>query len=68
MKAVAAKGLDSAGGEYDTLLGKIKSAWRRDNGRVRLSFVIPEGVTAEFRAPGIEKELTGGCWEFTLNI
>ena len=62
------KGLDSAEGEYDTLLGKIKVAWRRDNGKVRLSVVIPDGVTAEFKAPGIEKELTGGCWEFTLDI
>lgn len=58
--------LDSASGEYFTPAGVITVGWRRDNGRIKLSASVPEGLTAELKVPGIERVLTGGRWEFTI--
>ena len=58
--------LENAEGEYQTPLGKLSVAWRRDNGRIKLTLNIPDGLTAELRVPGLERKLTGGVWAFTI--
>ena len=54
-----------AKGWYDTPYGRIESGWKREGGKVRYEFTIPEGCSATLRIPGIpEQELTAGKYTF----
>ena len=41
--------LPSAGGAYDTALGRISVEWTREGGRIRLRVGLPDGLTVPLR-------------------
>jgi hypothetical protein len=53
-------GLESAGASYDSVLGAIRSAWRRQGGRIRFEIEIPAGAQAVVRLPARLADLREG--------
>ena len=53
-----------AGCEYQSVYGKVKSGWERQNGKTMYKIVIPANTTAKVILPGGEKTLTAGEYEF----
>lgn len=43
--------LNSCKGEYESIRGKIKSAWKKENGRLILDITVPGNATAEVHVP-----------------
>lgn len=50
--------------EYQSVYGKVKSGWERQNGKTAYKIVIPANTTAKVILPGGEKTLTAGEYEF----
>ncbi|WP_213981027.1 family 78 glycoside hydrolase catalytic domain [Sphingomonas sp. dw_22] len=44
-------GLESAAASYDSVLGPIRSAWRRQGGAIRFEIEVPAGAQAAVRLP-----------------
>jgi len=57
--------LKDAEATIETSYGTIRSAWKRDGGKIGYDFSVPEGTTAELVLPG-EKPLvlTAGSYHF----
>ena len=53
--------------EYQSAYGKVKSGWKRENGKTTYKIVIPANTTAKVVLPSGEKTLTAGEYEFTEN-
>ena len=51
--------------EYQSVYGKVKSGWKRENGKTTYKIVIPANTTAKVALPSGEKTLTAGEYEFT---
>jgi alpha-L-rhamnosidase len=47
-------GLDWAEGEHDSPYGRIRSAWRREDGRLTLEVELPPGTSGHVRIPATE--------------
>ena len=53
---------------YQSLYGKIQSSWRRENGRITYTAVIPANTSAELILPGYEKQLLqSGTYEYEID-
>ena len=66
IEPVFADSLDFAEGYVTTLNGKIYSAWKRENGKIKIAIEIPDGISAEFVCGKITKKLICGRNEFTV--
>ena len=53
--------------EYQSAYGKVKSGWKRENGKTTYKIVIPANTTAKVALPSGEKTLMAGEYEFTEN-
>ena len=53
--------------EYQSVYGKVKSDWRRENGKTVYMISVPANTTAKVVLPSGEKTLTAGEYEFTVN-
>ena len=53
--------------EYQSVYGKVKSGWRRENGKTVYTISVPANTTAKVILPDGEKTLTAGEYEFTAN-
>ena len=53
--------------EYQSAYGKVKSGWKRENGKTTYKIVIPANTTAKVILPDGEKMLTAGEYEFTVD-
>ena len=51
--------------EYQSAYGKVKSGWKRENGKTTYKIVIPANTTAKVALPSGEKTLPAGKYEFT---
>lgn len=51
--------------EYQSAYGKVKSGWKRENGKTTYKIVIPANTTAKVALPSGEKTLPAGEYEFT---
>ena len=51
--------------EYQSAYGKVKSGWKRENGKTTYNIVIPANTTAKVVLPSGEKTLPAGEYEFT---
>jgi alpha-L-rhamnosidase len=49
---LAGGGLTQAGASLETLYGLVKSDWKTENGRLRLSVTVPANTTADVILPG----------------
>ncbi len=62
------KNLNFVEASYISPYGEIKTAWKRDNGKVTYNVTIPANVTATFRVPGTEEHVAGsGEYTFFVN-
>ena len=53
--------------EYQSVYGKVKSDWRRENGKTVYTISVPANTTAKVVLPDGEKTLTAGEYEFTVD-
>lgn len=53
--------------EYQSVYGKVKSDWRRENGKTVYTISVPANTTAKVILPGGEKTLTAGEYEFMVD-
>ena len=53
--------------EYQSVYGKVKSDWRRENGKTVYTISVPANTTAKVILPDGEKTLTAGEYEFTVD-
>ena len=53
--------------EYQSVYGKVKSDWRRENGKTVYTISVPANTTAKFILPSGEKTLMAGEYEFTVD-
>ena len=53
--------------EYQSAYGKVKSGWKRENGKATYKIAIPANTTAKVVLPDGEKALTAGEYEFTVD-
>lgn len=53
--------------EYQSVYGKVKSGWKRENGKTTYKIVIPANTTAKVILPNGEKTLTAGEYEYTVS-
>ena len=53
--------------EYQSAYGKVKSGWKRENGKTTYKIVIPANTTAKVALQSGEKTLMAGEYEFTEN-
>ena len=53
--------------EYQSVYGKVKSGWRRENGKTVYTISVPVNTTAKVILPDGEKTLTAGEYEFTVD-
>ena len=53
--------------EYQSVYGKVKSDWRRENGKTFYTISVPTNTTAKVILPSGEKTLTAGEYEFTVD-
>lgn len=53
--------------EYQSVYGKVKSSWKRENGKTTYKIVIPANTTAKVILPNGEKTLTAGEYEYTVS-
>lgn len=53
--------------EYRSVYGKVKSGWRRENGKTVYTISVPANTTAKVILPDGEKTLTAGEYEFTVD-
>ena len=53
--------------EYQSVYGKVKSGWRRENGKTVYTISVPANTTAKVVLPDCEKTLTAGEYEFTVD-
>lgn len=53
-----------AGCEYQSVYGKVKSGWKRENGKTTYKIVISANTTAKVILPSGEKMLSAGEYEF----
>ena len=51
--------------EYQSVYGKVKSGWKRENCKTVYSITVPSNTTAKVVLPSGEKTLTAGKYEFT---
>lgn len=51
--------------EYQSVYGKVKSGWKRENGVTTYKIAIPANTTAKVVLPSGEKTLTAGEYEYT---
>ncbi|MDR0823488.1 MAG: glycoside hydrolase family 78 protein [Prevotella sp.] len=61
MKPVFPEGLDFVNASYDSVYGKIRSEWKKDNGRINWEIEIPANTTAEITLPkdmGVKSKLS----------
>lgn len=61
------EGLDWAKGEYHSVAGFISSEWRRTDGKVTLTVVIPSGTTAEIQAGDELRFVSSGVHTLTFD-
>ena len=52
--------------EYQSAYGKVKSGWKRENGKATYKIAIPANTTAKVVLPSGEKTLTAGEYEYTV--
>ncbi len=65
--------LDSVDCSYESVYGTIRSAWRKDSGRLHWTFTIPANTTAEVWIPGAagsydKKEYPSGTYTITSSL
>ena len=66
MQPLVGGGLTSAEGEVVTPFGRIKSAWKLENGTFRVSLTVPVGCECELALPSGRREtLQSGSYEFS---
>lgn len=53
--------------EYQSVYGKVKSDWRRENGKTVYMISVPANTTAKVVLPSGEKTLTAGEYEFMVD-
>ncbi len=53
--------------EYQSVYGKVKSDWRRKNGKTVYMISVPANTTAKVVLPSGEKTLTAGEYEFMVD-
>ena len=53
--------------EYQSVYGKVKSDWRRENGKTVYMISVPANTTAKVVLPNGEKTLTAGEYEFMVD-
>lgn len=53
--------------EYQSVYGKVKSDWRRENGKTVYMISVPTNTTAKVVLPSGEKTLTAGEYEFMVD-
>ena len=53
--------------EYQSVYGKVKSDWRRENGKTVYMISVPANTTAKVVLPSGEKTLTAGEYEFIVD-
>ena len=51
---------------YDSVWGRVTSAWRRDGDRTTYTVSIPANTTATIVLPDGERTLVAGEYEFTV--
>ena len=51
---------------YETIRGKVVSDWKQDGDKTLYHVEIPCGVTARFKAQGVEKTLTHGVYDIKI--
>lgn len=62
-------GLTNANAEFESMFGKIKSAWKIDDGNFMVEVEIPANTTATVILPNSEKkELGSGKYSFTVKM
>ena len=53
--------------EYQSVYGKVKSDWRRENGKTVYMISVPANTTAKVILPDGEKTLSAGEYEFMVD-
>ncbi|MBQ8016297.1 MAG: hypothetical protein IJ264_08960, partial [Clostridia bacterium] len=61
-------GLEWAKTYIDSPIGKIRCEWKKDNGKTKVEIEIPEGSTAEIVLPGINKTVSGGVYNYEVEL
>ena len=51
---------------YETIRGKVVSNWKRDGDKTLYHVEIPCGITAHFKAQGVEKTLVHGVYDIKI--
>lgn len=64
IEPVTAAGVDEVSASFDTVRGKIVSAWKRTADGVRLHVELPPSVTAEVRFGGKTTTVRGGVHDY----
>ena len=59
-------GLNFAQGSYNSVLGEIKSSWKRHDKGITLSVTIPVGATATVEANDLIKTINSGVHTFEI--
>jgi hypothetical protein len=59
--------LQWAKGKVATPLGTVSVSWRRDGGQVDVKIVVPDGMTAEVRLPGVAETAASGSHRWVVN-
>ena len=66
IKPLVADTMDYADATYESHYGKIRSSWKKENGKVIYRFEIPANTTATIELEnGVKQTLGGGRYEFT---
>lgn len=60
--------LTEAEGCFESIYGRIRSAWTLDGKNGILKLEVPAGTRAEIRLPGLEQEVGSGSYEFTFTL
>lgn len=63
-RPVTDRRLDFVKASIDTRRGTVKSEWRRENGRIKYIFTVPEGCCASVVIGGEKREVGAGTHEF----
>ncbi|PIB91379.1 alpha-L-rhamnosidase [Caulobacter sp. FWC2] len=59
--------LPGAAGDYESVVGRISSAWKRTTGGIRLDVTIPPNTTARVELPSRVVEIGSGSHTFTFS-
>ena len=58
---------NSASGRTATPLGEVEVEWRREGDKVDVRLVVPRGMTARVKLPGVRKTVAGGRHHWSVS-